>query len=61
MALVMAVKVKGTLMPTWLLLTAIVPVYSSSGRFDGGLSSTVTVVDAPGASDGIVAGDASDM
>ena len=40
---------------------AIVPVYSSSGRFDGGVSSTVTVVDAPGASEGIVAGDASVM
>src|ERR1700722_19011178 len=57
----MAVKVKGTLMPVCVLLTAMVPVYSSNGRFEGGLNCTVTVDDAPGASDGTIAGEASDM
>ena len=57
----MAVKVNGTLIDVPTPPTAIVPVYSSSGRFDGGVSSTVTVVDAPGASEGIVAGDAKVM
>ncbi len=57
----MAVKVKGTLIPVCEPLMPIVPVYSSSGRLAGGVSSSVTVVDAPGASEGIVAGDASVM
>ncbi len=61
MAVVIAVKVNGTLIDVPTPPMAIVPVYSSSGRFDGGVSSTVTVVEAPGASEAIVAGDAKVM
>ena len=56
----MAVNVNGMLTPVCPLLTAIVPVYCSNGKFAGGLSASVTVDDAPGASDGMVAADTSD-
>ena len=59
--MVIAVNVNGTLIPVPAPLMPIDPVYSSSGRFDGGVSSTVTVVEAPGANDGIVAGEVSVM
>ena len=60
-AVVTAVNVKGRLMPVDAPLTPMVPVYCASGRLDGGFSSSVMVEDAPGASDGMVEGDASDM
>ena len=56
----MAVNVKGTAIPTFDPPMPIVPVYCSSGRLAAGLSSMETVVEAPGASEGIVAGDASE-
>ena len=56
-----ALIVKGTGIPTCELLTAIVPVYWPSVKVAAGVSSTVTVEDCPGASEGIVAGVASDM
>src|ERR1035437_6942980 len=54
----MARKLNGRDRPALALLTAIVPVYSSKVRFAAGFKASVTVLDAPGASEGRVADEA---